>query len=278
MLHHLQVRGRDTSLTEETSALPPLPLTRVRPGNRLLNALSPAVQGRLSAYLELVSLPFGKVVHESGDAMRHIYFPIDSIVSLLYVLADGKSAEISLVGNDGLVGAPLYLGGDSTTSQAVVQSAGLAYRLPRLRLKEEINRHGELLLVTLRYTQCLLTQMAQAVVCNRHHTLDQQLCRWLLLCFDRLPGNVLTMTQELIALMLGVRREGVTEAAGKLQKIGVIEYKRGRITVIDRLRLESLSCECYAVVRKETARLLPYSNLALTQLKSPTAMVGAAAA
>jgi len=250
----------------------------MHPGNRILTALSPEVQGRLYAYLELVSLPFGKVVHESGDAMRHIYFPTDSIVSMLYVLADGKSAEVSLVGNDGLVGMPLYLGGNSTPSRTVVQSAGLAYRLPRLRLKEEINRQGELLLLTLRYTQCLLTQMAQAVACNRHHTLDQQLCRWLLLCFDRLPGNVLTMTQELIATMLGVRREGVTESAGKLQKLGVIEYKRGRIILIDRVRLESMSCECYAVVRKETDRLLPYCNSASRPMRPRPAIVSAAAA
>jgi CRP-like cAMP-binding protein len=230
--------------------------------NHLLAAMSPEVRGRLSAYLEPVALPLGEVVYESGDAMRHVYFPVDSIVSLLYVMADGGSAEISLVGNEGLVGVALYLGGESTPSRAIVQSGGTGLRLPRQRLKEEFNRHGEFMLLTLRYTQCLITQMAQTAVCNRHHTLDQQLCRWLLLSLDRLPSNTLTMTQELIANMLGVRREGVTEAAGKLQKLGVIQYSRGRITVIDRLKLEVLSCECYAVVKKETDRLLPYPSAA----------------
>jgi CRP-like cAMP-binding protein len=225
--------------------------------NHLLAALSPEVQGRISSYMEPISMPLGEVVYESGDGMRHVYFPTDCIVSLLYVMADGGSAEISLVGNEGLVGVALYLGGESTPSRAVVQSAGSAVRLPRLRLKEEFNRHGEFMLLTLRYTQCLITQMAQTAVCNRHHTLDQQLCRWLLLSLDRLPSNTLTMTQELIANMLGVRREGVTEAAGKLQKLGVIQYSRGRITVIDRPKLEALSCECYGVVKRETDRLLP---------------------
>ena len=227
--------------------------------NHLLAALSPEIQGRIFPYMEPVSMPLGEVVYESGDAMRHVYFPIDCIVSLLYVMADGGSAEISLVGNEGLVGVALYLGGESTPSRAVVQSAGSAVRLPRLRLKEEFNRHGEFLLLTLRYTQCLITQMAQTAVCNRHHTLDQQLCRWLLLSLDRLPSSTLTMTQELIANMLGVRREGVTEAAGKLQKLRLIEYSRGRITVLDRPKLEQLCCECYAVVKKETDRLLPHA-------------------
>src|SRR5450755_2945412 len=230
--------------------------------NHLLAALSWAAQSRLAPYLELVSLDLGAVVYESGDAMRHIYFPTDSIVTLLYVMADGGSAEISVVGNEGLVGVALYLGGESTPSRAVVQSGGSALRLPRLRLKEEFNRHGEFMLLTLRYTQCLITQMAQTAVCNRHHTLDQQLCRWLLLSLDRLPSNTLTMTQELIANMLGVRREGVTEAAGKLQKLGVIQYSRGHITVLDRPHLEELSCECYAVVRKETDRLRAAASLA----------------
>jgi CRP-like cAMP-binding protein len=198
------------------------------------------------------------VVYESGDAMRHVYFPTDSIVSLLYVMENGASAEISVVGNEGLVGVSLYLGGESTPSRAVVQSAGSAFRLPRARLKEEFNRHGELLMLMLRYTQCLLTQMAQTAVCNRHHSVDQQLCRWLLLSLDRLTNNNLTMTQELIANMLGVRREGVTEAAGKLQKLGVIRYARGKITVLDRPKLEALSCECYAVVKTETDRLMPH--------------------
>jgi CRP-like cAMP-binding protein len=230
--------------------------------NHLLAALSPEVRGRISPYMEPIAMPLGDVVYESGDAMRHVYFPVDCIVSLLYVMADGGSAEISLVGNEGLVGVALYLGGESTPSRAIVQSGGSALRLPRLRLKEEFNRHGEFMLLTLRYTQCLITQMAQTAVCNRHHTLDQQLCRWLLLSLDRLPSNTLTMTQELIANMLGVRREGVTEAAGKLQKLGVIQYSRGRITVIDRLKLETLSCECYGVVKLESDRLLPYPTAA----------------
>jgi CRP-like cAMP-binding protein len=234
--------------------------------NHLLAALSAETLHRLSASLEPVTLPLGTVVYEAGDAMRHMYFPTDCIVSLLYVMADGGSAEISLVGNEGLVGVALYLGGESTPSRALVQSAGTAFRLPRLRLKEEFNRHGELMVLTLRYTQCLLTQMAQTAVCNRHHNVDQQLCRWLLLSLDRLPSNVLTMTQELIANMLGVRREGVTDAAGKLQKIGAIEYSRGRITVIDRQKLESLCCECYAVVKRETDRLLPHPRPPETDL------------
>jgi len=239
------------------------------PHNHLLAALSPEVQGRLAPFLELITLNLGDVVYEPGDAMRYIYFPTDSIVSLLYVMEDGGSAEISVVGNEGLVGVALYLGGESTPSRAVVQSAGSAYRLPRVRLKEEFNRHGELLLLMLRYTQCLITQMAQTAACNRHHTLDQQLCRWLLLSLDRLPTNSLTMTQELIANMLGVRREGVTEAAGKLQRLGVIQYSRGRITVIDRPKLETLSCECYAVVKAETDRILPYIAEAQVQVTHP---------
>ncbi|HEX2585804.1 MAG TPA: Crp/Fnr family transcriptional regulator [Steroidobacteraceae bacterium] len=218
--------------------------------------MSPEVQHRLFPYLELISMPLGKVIYESGDTLRHVYFPIDSIVSLLYVMEDGASAEISVVGNEGLIGIALFMGGESTPSRAVVQSGGHAYRLLGQRLKDEFNRHGELLLVMLRYTQSLITQMAQTAVCNRHHSVDQQLCRWLLLSLDRLPSNRLTMTQELIANMLGVRREGVTDAAGKLQKMGVIEYSRGHITVLDRAKLETLSCECYAVVKKETDRLL----------------------
>jgi CRP-like cAMP-binding protein len=246
--------------------------------NHLLAALSPEVRGRICAYLEPVSMPLGDVVYESGDAMRHVYFPIDSIISLLYVMADGGSAEISLVGNEGLVGVALYLGGESTPSRAIVQSAGSALRLPRLRLKQEFNRHGEFMLLTLRYTQSLITQMAQTAVCNRHHTLDQQLCRWLLLSLDRLPSNTLTMTQELIANMLGVRREGVTEAAGKLQRLGVIQYSRGRITVIDRLKLEELSCECYAVVKRETDRLLPYATAAAISENEQTESAASSAA
>ncbi|WKC36536.1 Crp/Fnr family transcriptional regulator [Ectopseudomonas chengduensis] len=226
--------------------------------NHLLAALSAEVRQRLFAHLELVPLPLGKVLYESGDTMRHVYFPTDSIISLIYVMESGASAEISVVGNEGLVGIALFMGGESTPSRAVVQSGGHAFRLKGPLLKIEFERHGELLVLMLRYTQALITQMAQTAVCNRHHSIDQQLCRWLLLSLDRLPSNQLTMTQELIANMLGVRREGVTEAAGKLQRQGVIEYSRGRITVLDRHKLEQLSCECYAVVKKETDRLLPY--------------------
>ncbi len=190
--------------------------------------------------------------------MRHVYFPTDSIISLLYVMENGASAEISVVGNEGLIGVALFMGGESTPSRAIVQSAGSAYRLLGQRLKDEFNRHGDLLQLMLRYTQSLITQMAQTAVCNRHHSIDQQLCRWLLLSLDRLPSNRLVMTQELIANMLGVRREGVTSAAGKLERAGVIEYTRGHITVLDRPKLEELCCECYAVVKKETDRLLPY--------------------
>ncbi|MFT5781774.1 MAG: CRP-like cAMP-binding protein [Pseudomonas sp.] len=226
--------------------------------NFLLAALPPAIQQRLFPRLELVPLPLGKVLYESGDTMRYVYFPTDSIVSLLYVMESGASAEISVVGNEGIVGVSLFMGGESTPSRAVVQSAGSAYRMAGQQLKDEFNLHSELMLLLLRYTQSLITQMAQTAVCNRHHSIDQQLCRWLLLSLDRLADNELTMTQELIANMLGVRREGVTEAAGKLQKLGVIDYCRGHITVLDRLKLESLCCECYAVVKQETDRLLPY--------------------
>lgn len=225
--------------------------------NHLLAALSAGMQRRLFPHLELVSLPLGKVLYESGDTLRHVYFPTNAIVSLLYVMESGASAEISVVGNDGLIGIALFMGGESTLSRGIVQSAGYAYRLLGQRLKDEFNRHGELLQLMLRYTQALITQMAQTAVCNRHHSIDQQLCRWLLLSMDRLPDNQLTMTQELIANMLGVRREGVTDAAGKLQELGVIAYNRGHITILDRPRLEQLSCECYAVVKKETDRLLP---------------------
>jgi CRP-like cAMP-binding protein len=223
--------------------------------NQILHALPPEERARLFPHLQRVSLPLGTVIYESGARLRHIYFPIDAIVSLLYVLNDGASAEIALVGNDGAVGVSLFMGGESTPSRAVVQSAGVAYRLSRTRLKQEFERHGLLLHVLLRYTQALITQMAQTAVCNRHHALEQQLCRWLLLSLDRLDSNQLKMTQELIANMLGVRREGVTEAAGRLQKAGVISYARGRITVLDRARLEALSCECYRVVKKESDRL-----------------------
>jgi len=226
--------------------------------NHLLAALPAEIQQRLFSNLELMSLPLGKVLYESGDKLRHVYFPTDSIVSLLYVMENGASAEISVVGNEGIIGVALFMGGESTPSRAIVQSGGHAYRLLGQRLKDEFNRHSELQLLLLRYTQSLLTQMAQTAVCNRHHSVDQQLCRWLLLSLDRLSSNQLNMTQELIANMLGVRREGVTDAAGKLQKQGIIEYSRGHITVLDRPKLEELSCECYAVVKKETDRLLPY--------------------
>jgi CRP-like cAMP-binding protein len=201
-------------------------------------------------------MPLGRVLYEPGDALLHVYFPLDSIVSLLYVMENGASAEISVVGNEGLIGIALFMGGETTPSRAIVQSSGYAYRLIGRRLKDEFNRHGELQLLLLRYTQALITQMAQTAVCNRHHSVDQQLCRWLLLSLDRLSSSQLIMTQELIANMLGVRREGVTDAAGKLQKLGIIQYHRGQITVLDRPHLEQLSCECYAVVKKETDRLL----------------------
>lgn len=231
--------------------------------NQILDALPAEERARLFPHLESVELPLGKSLYESGDAQRHIFFPTDSIVSLLYVLEDGASAEIAVVGNEGAIGISLFMGGETTPSRAIVQSAGSAYRLTSNRLKEEFNRHGQMLHILLRYTQSLITQMAQTAVCNRHHSLDQQLCRWLLLSLDRLSNNRLDMTQELIANMLGVRREGVTSAAGKLQKLGVIRYSRGQITVLDRPKLESLSCECYAVVKKETDRLRSARSLAV---------------
>ncbi len=224
--------------------------------NQILNALPADASARLFSHLRLVELPLGKVLYESGGPLRHIYFPIDAIVSLLYVLESGASAEIAVVGNEGVLGVALFMGGETTTNRAVVQSAGWAYRLTGSRLKREFERHAFLLHILLRYTQALITQMAQTAVCNRHHTVDQQLCRWLLLSLDRLSSNKLAMTQELIANMLGVRREGVTEAAGKLQKLGAIKYSRGNITVMNRLLLESSCCECYAVVKRETDRLL----------------------
>jgi CRP-like cAMP-binding protein len=227
--------------------------------NQILAALPPAVRGRLFPHLELVEISLGQVLYEPGLKMRHVYFPVDSIVSLLYVMRDGASAEISVVGYEGLVGISLFMGGESTSSRAVVQSGGFAYRLLGPRLVEEFHRHEELMTIVLRYTQALMTQMAQTAVCNRHHTIDQQFARWLLLSLDRLPSDDLTMTQELIANMLGVRREGVTEAAGKLQKLGIIAYRRGHIRVLDRAALEQHSCECYAVVKSESDRLLKNS-------------------
>jgi CRP-like cAMP-binding protein len=207
--------------------------------------------------LEFVDLSLGQVLYESGAALAHVYFPTTAIVSLLYVLENGASAEIAVVGNEGIIGVSLFMGGESTPSRAVVQSAGQGFRLKAKVMKEEFNRAGPVLHLLLRYTQALITQMAQTAVCNRHHTLDQQLCRWLLLSLDRLQGTRLVMTQELIANMLGVRREGVTEAALKLQHAGLISYARGHITVLDRKGLEKRSCECYLVVKKEYDRLLP---------------------
>jgi CRP-like cAMP-binding protein len=225
--------------------------------NELLAALHPAERARVYPYLQLVSMPLGMVLYEPSDVLRHVYFPTDCIVSLLYVMENGDSAEISVVGNEGLVGVALFMGGESTPSRAIVQSKGSAFRLTSRRLKDEFRRHGQMQLLLLRYTQSLLTQMAQTAVCNRLHSVDQQLCRWLLLSHDRLSSNQLSMTQELIANMLGVRREGVTIAAAKLQKLGVIRYSRGVVTILDRQQLEQLCCECYGVVKRESDRLRP---------------------
>jgi CRP-like cAMP-binding protein len=225
--------------------------------NQLLASLPEAQWQHWAPLIESVDMPLGHVLYESGIALSHVYFPITSIVSLLYVMENGASAEIAVVGREGLVGVSLFMGGGSTPSRAVVQSAGVGCRLSAKALKVEFDRAGPVLHLLLRYTQALLTQMAQTAVCNRHHSLDQQLCRWLLLSLDRLQGAELVMTQELIANMLGVRREGVTEAALKLQRAGLIRYGRGRITVLDRRGLEIRTCECYAVVKREYDRLLP---------------------
>ena len=225
--------------------------------NRLLAALPLGEFQRWAPMLELVDMPLGQVLYESGLTLSHMYFPLDSIVSLLYVMENGSSAEIAVVGNEGLVGVSLFMGGETTPSRAVVQSGGRGFRLEAQAMKSEFNRAGPVLHLLLRYTQALITQMAQTAVCNRHHTLDQQLCLWLLLSLDRLQGSELVMTQELIANMLGVRREGVTESALKLQSSGLIRYSRGRIKVLDRDGLEQRTCECYAVVKKEYDRLLP---------------------
>lgn len=224
--------------------------------NHLLAALPEADWQRWKSQLEYVDMPLGKVVYETGGPLSHVYFPTTAIVSLLYMMEDGSSAEIAVVGNEGVVGISLFMGGESTTSRAVVQSAGKAFRLSSRVIKEEFKR-APVLHLLLRYTQALITQMAQTAVCNRHHSLDQQLCRWLLLSLDRLQGDDLVMTQELISNMLGVRREGVTESALKLQKADLIQYSRGRIHVLDRKGLEHRACECYAVVKKEYDRLLP---------------------
>jgi CRP-like cAMP-binding protein len=225
--------------------------------NQLLAELPDAELQRWLPDLEWVKMPLGQVLYESGGTLKHVYFPTTAIVSLLYVMENGASAEIAVVGRDGLVGISLFMGGGSTSSRAVVQSAGEGFRLKAHAMKVEFDRAGPVLHLLLRYTQALITQMSQTAVCNRHHSLDQQLCRWLLLSLDRLEGNELSMTQELIANMLGVRREGVTEGALKLQKAGLIHYTRGRITVLDRPGLEARTCECYDVVKKEYDRLLP---------------------
>ncbi len=225
--------------------------------NHLLAALPPADLQRWLPQLEPVEMPLGHVLYESGRTLSHVYFPINAIVSLLYVMEDGASAEIAVVGNEGVVGISLFMGGESTPSRALVQSAGRGLRLKADAIKQEFQQAGPAMHLLLRYTQALITQMAQTAVCNRHHSLDQQLCRWLLLSMDRLQGSELVMTQELIANMLGVRREGVTEGALRLQKAGLIRYARGHITVLDRPGLERRTCECYAVVKKEYDRLLP---------------------
>lgn len=234
-----------------------LPVAHALTQNNLLAALPPAELARLAPHLEWHAMPLGQVLYESGGQMQHVYFPTTSIVSLLYVMEDGASAEIAVVGREGLVGVSLFMGGLSTPSRAVVQSAGHGFRLSAKVMMVEFNRAGPLLHLLLRYTQALITQMSQTAVCNRHHSLDQQLCRWLLLSMDRLQSNELIMTQELIANMLGVRREGVTEAAGRLQKDGLISYQRGRIQMLDLDGLKQRTCECYAVVKREYDRLLP---------------------
>ena len=231
------------------------PMTSKAQRNRILGALSGADWARLEGSLQPVPLALGTVIYESGMQLGYVYFPTTAIVSLLYVMADGASAEIAVVGNDGVVGIALFMGGESTPSRAVVQSAGEAYRMRSEVVKQEFIRGGDLQHLLLRYTQALITQMAQTAVCNRHHSIDQQLCRWLLMSLDRLEGDDLAMTQELIANMLGVRREGVTEAAGKLQVAGLIRYSRGHITVLDRAGIERRCCECYSVVKREADRL-----------------------
>lgn len=223
--------------------------------NRLLAALSEDARQRIFPKLMPVELSLGDVIYESNQHIEYVYFPVDCIISLLYVMVNGASAEISVVGKEGLAGVAVVMGGESTPNRLIVQSPGRAYRMSAAELKSEFNNHSEIRILTLRFAQALITQMSQTAVCNRHHSIDQQLCRWLLLSLDRLEDNKLNMTQELIANMLGVRREGVTEAAGKLQKLGVIKYQRGHITVIDRAKMEALSCECYSVVKRETDRL-----------------------
>lgn len=260
MLSNTLDRNRDSRLKNQPDSSSTFPSQ-----NTLLSLLDEDSRARILPHLELVELTLGSVVYESGRILGSVYFPTDCIVSLLYVMENGSSAEISVVGKEGLVGISLFMGGESTPSRAVVQSSGFAYKLKSSILMTEFNRHETMLNVLLRYTQALITQMAQTAVCNRHHSVDQQLCRWLLLSLDRLNGNQLNMTQELITNMLGVRREGVTDAAGKLQKLGAIAYSRGKITVLDRAQLEELSCECYSVVKKETDRL--FAQLSQDKLK-----------
>ena len=230
--------------------------------NQLLAALPAADYQRLFPHLELIDLPLGRPLYESGGRLEHVYFPVEGIVSLLYVTHGGNSAELAVVGNEGMVGISLFMGGETTPNRAIVQSAIRAYRLPARVLKAHFAEGGALQLLLLKYTQALITQISQTAVCNLHHSVDQQLCRWLLLSLDRLPGSSLQMTQELIANMLGVRRQGVTESAGKLEREGLIRYGRGLITVLDRPGLEKRSCECYSVVRRETERLLPLRTAA----------------
>ena len=223
--------------------------------NKLLAALSEDARKRIFPKLKYVEMALGEVIYESHQSIEYVYFPVDCIISLLYMMVNGSSAEIFVVGNEGMAGVAVVMGGESTPNRFIVQSHGHAFRMPAADLKQEFNQHSEIRIITLRFTQALITQMSQTAVCNRHHSIDQQLCRWLLLSLDRLNNKELNMTQKLIANMLGVRREGVPEAAGKLQKLGVIEYRRGRIVVLDRPKLETLSCECYGVVRRENSRL-----------------------
>src|SRR5882762_4348057 len=249
--------GKASSLPLKGSSQMAAPARHNPHQNHLLDALPAGDYTRLKSRLELIPMALGQVLYEHGARLRHVYFPTTSIVSLLYVMEDGASAEIAIVGNEGMLGISLFMGGDTTPSRAVVQSAGHGFQLKAALLKNEFGRFGPTMHLLLRYTQALITQMAQTAVCNRHHSVDQQLCRWLLLSLDRLQSNELSMTQELIANMLGVRREGVTEAAGKLQEAELIQYCRGRITVLDRAGLESRACECYQVVKTEFDRLLP---------------------
>ena len=260
MVSNDSIRKRAVTAGRKRAARTGPPAGQTPQQNHLLHALPGADFERISSHLEFVSLKLGDVLYEPGIKLRHVYFPTTAIISLLYVMEDGASAEIAIVGNEGILGISLFMGGDTTPSRAVVQSAGYGYRLKAEMLTREFERFGPTMHLLLRYTQALITQMAQTAVCNRHHSVDQQLCRWLLLSLDRLASNELTMTQELIANMLGVRREGVTEAAGKLQRAGLIRYSRGRIRVLDRKALEARSCECYQVVKSEFDRLLPYRS------------------